>query len=336
MEESSHIKEESPYLRRQILKILKQEGSISGEELGRRLGISRTAIWKHINGLRELGYRFTSSPRKGYTLLSSPDLLLPEEIQGGLETKRFGKRIIFHHNTSSTQDVARRHAESGTPEGTVVVAESQSAGRGRLGRSWHSPPGAGIYLSIVLRPGIIPRDDMKIPLVASVAAVNAIKRITSLDVRIKWPNDLIVNNKKTGGILVESTSEIDIINFMILGMGINVNTPDSMIPRELQDIATSLYIESKKKISRVKLFQSLMMELETSYDTFLKEGFETLRRKWISFSNTIGSKVLINSPGEPPFEGTAIDIDMEGALIVKLSDGTEKRVLSGDVSLRHI
>ncbi len=323
-------------MRDRILKIFKQERTISGEELGRRLGISRSAIWKHINNLRDMGYVIISSPRKGYTLVSSPDLLIPEEVYQGLETERFGRKIIYYRETSSTQEIAKKLALDGEKEGAVVVAETQTSGRGRMGRKWFSPPRSGIYFSLILRPRIIPSDAIKIPLVTSVAVASAIRESTSLDVRIKWPNDIMVNNRKTGGILVESASELDLINYMIVGVGLNVNTPKELIPEELKDTATSISIESGKKIPRLKLFQSILNELEKYYDNFLANGFTPIREEWISLSNTIGARVIIKSPGEPSFEGTALDIDPQGALIVQLSDGTRRSVISGDVSLRHV
>lgn len=323
-------------MKEEILRIIKKERNISGEELGKRLGISRSAVWKHINGLRKMGYVIDSCPRKGYSLVSTPDLLIPEEINQGLKTNRLGKEIIYFKETSSTQEIAKKLALDGKGEGGVIIAESQRSGRGRMGRSWYSPPGYGIYFSLILRPHITPSDAIKIPLVTSIAVASAIREITSLNACIKWPNDIMVNNKKTGGILVESASEMDIINYMIVGIGVNINTPDELIPGELKEIATSLYIESGRRYHRIRLFQEILKELEINYEEFLNNGFNKLRTKWMELSNTIGMRVIINTPGEPPFEGLAQEIDIEGALIVALPDGSIKRVISGDVSLRHM
>ena len=219
----------------ELLQALREGGHISGEELGKRLKMTRTAIWKRVNRLRELGYEIASSPRRGYSLVSAPDLLLPEEIEPELHTKSFGKQIIFYHELTSTQDAARELARQGVEEGTVVIAETQSHGKGRKGREWSSVPGQGIQISVILRPKLRPSQSIQIPLVAGVAVAQAIIEVTSLKPRIKWPNDLMIGRKKVGGILTEMNAEIDRIDYVVLGIGLNVNTPQSQFPKEIRD-----------------------------------------------------------------------------------------------------
>ena len=254
----------------QLLQALREGGHISGEELGKRLKMTRTAIWKRVNRLRGLGYEIASSPRRGYSLVSVPDLLLPEEIEPGLYTKIFGRQIIFYHELSSTQAAAKELARQGAEEGTVVISETQSQGKGRKGREWSSAPGQGIQISVILRPRLKPAQSIQIPLVAGVAVAQAIAKVTPLKPRIKWPNDLIVGRKKVGGILTEMSAEIDRIDYVVLGIGLNVNTPQALFPKEIGEIATSLAEELGGRVSRVRLLQSFLEEFEGLYGVNFK------------------------------------------------------------------
>ena len=319
-------------MRDTVLRMLHQKQCVSGEELGKELSISRTAVWKHIEDLRRKGYEINSSPRLGYSLIKTPDLLIPEEIGLHLETRCFGKEILYFEEIGSTQDEARQLASKGAEEGLIVVAEKQSLGRGRLGRIWSSPSGMGIYLSIVLRPDLKPHDAIQIPLVAGVAVCQAIDSTTRLKPRIKWPNDIIAGGKKLGGILTEMSAEVDRIDFIILGIGINVNTPRELFPEELSGVATSLVEETGQHITRVQLVQSLLWELEQLYDEFKASGFGPARERWKLLNNTIGSRVQIS--GGEELTGEAIDIDPNGALIVREENGNKRRIVAGDVSLR--
>ena len=320
-------------MRQSILGVLKREKSVSGEEMGRRFNVSRTAIWKHINELRKKGYKITSSPRSGYRLVGDTDRLIPEEVSLGLNTKFIGKRILYREEVTSTQDVADGFAKQGMEEGTVVISERQTEGRGRMGRNWASPAGGGIYLSMILRPSLRPAQVLQIPLIVGVAASRAIKRVSSLEPRIKWPNDIIVGGKKVGGILTEMNSEIDRVNYIIPGIGINVTTPRALLPEPIRDIATSLAEECGEAISRVKLLQYILTEFETLYTEFLSSGFEVMREEWKKLDNTIGSWVKVSGGGEE-VEGEALDIDSEGFLLIRKEDGDVKRIVSGDVSLK--
>ena len=316
-----------------ILKALRHGGQVSGERLGDEVGISRTAVWKYVTELRSEGYQIDSSPGKGYSLLSAPDSLLPQEIREGLRTRVLGWEIDYHPEVGSTQDVAQSLAIRGAGEGTTVIAEKQSGGKGRIGRKWESLPGS-IAISIILRPAIQPLEAPKFTIIAGVAVAEAIEEITSIKPRLKWPNDIIVGGKKAGGILAEMSAEMDRINYIIIGIGINVNAEREFIPAEIQGIATSLKEEGGKEISRVKLVQGILEKLESLYEEFTEGGFEPIRQRWKALSNTIGERVVITG-ARGKMEGEAVDMDQDGVLIVRKDDGVIERIIAGDVSLRN-
>ncbi|MDD4985235.1 MAG: biotin--[acetyl-CoA-carboxylase] ligase [Dehalococcoidales bacterium] len=314
-----------------VLKALREESHVSGEDLGRRLKISRTAVWKHIQELRRQGYKIESSPKLGYSYIESTSLLLPEEITPGLQTQTIGKYLLHRDEVTSTQDIAEKLAREGAKEGTVVIAETQNRGRGRKGRNWISPPEGGVYLSIILRPNLMPSRIVQIPLIAGIAANKAIRRTTPLQPSLKWPNDIIINGKKAGGILTEMNSEIDGVNYIILGIGLNINTPVSLLAGITNGIATSLAYECGEHVSRVKLVQHLFCEFEVLYTKFVISGFASLRDEWKKLNNTIGSRVRI-SDGDV-IEGEALDIDEDGFLLVRMENGDMRRIIGGDVTL---
>ena len=319
----------------ELLQALREGGHISGEELGKGLKVTRTAIWKRVNRLRGLGYEIASSPRRGYSLVSAPDLLLPEEIEPGLHTKIFGRQIIFYHELSSTQAAAKELARQGAEEGTVVIAETQSHGKGRKGREWSSAPGQGIQISIILRPRLKPAQSIQIPLVAGVAVAQAIAEVTPIRPRIKWPNDLMVGRKKVGGILTEMNAEIDGIDYVVLGIGLNVNTPQALFPKEIREIATSLAGESGGSVSRVRLLQSFLEGFEGLYGEFTTSGFQGIREKWKAMSNTIGAWVELSDMDGGKMRGKILDMDADGALLLQKRDKSIERILAGDVTLRN-
>ena len=317
------------FMRELILRALQQERHVSGEQLGKRLNISRTAVWKHVNELRKKGYQINSSPKLGYSFIKSTNLLLPEEIGIGLETRVIGKRILHYQEVASTQDVAEKLAKGGADEGTVVIAETQTKGRGRKGRNWISPSEGGVYISIILRPNLLPSQIIQIPLIAGVAVSKAIQSTTPLQPSIKWPNDIIIGGKKVAGILTEMSCEMDGIHYVILGIGVNVNTPRTL-PATLDGIASSLADECGEPVSRVMLVQYVLSEFESVYTRFLAFGFSSIREDWKRLNNTIGSWGKV-SDGEEVVEGTAFDIDEEGFLLVRKENGDLKRIISGDV-----
>ncbi len=314
-----------------ILSIFKQrkDAFVSGEELSRILGISRAAIWKHIQKIKEMGYVVAASPHLGYQLTATPDRLIPSEIKYELNTHIIGKEIYTYQILDSTNNTAEKLAMDGAEQGVVVIAEGQFKGRGRLGRSWVSPKEKGIYLSVILRPKIPPSATPKITLIASVATAMAIRKISSLPALIKWPNDVFIKNKKISGILTEIAARPDTIKFLILGIGINVNTPKEFLPAE----ATSISEELGQPINRIALAKELLRELEKYYLLFNHKGFECIIGEWQNLSATLGSRVRVED-SENVYEGQAVGIDkVTGSLIVRKDNGFSSTVLSGDVKI---
>ena len=319
-------------MKKAILAHLKRGGEVSGEALGRAAGISRSAVWKHVKELRREGYVICSTPRRGYSLVSAPDFLLPEEIGAGLVTRVLGRSVIYCPEVQSTQDYAKKMAAEGAAEGTVVIAERQSEGRGRMGRAWSSP-GGGVYVSLILRPALRPAEATKIPLVAGVAVAGALEESTHLSPRLKWPNDVLIKGKKVAGILAEMGAEMDRLEWIVVGIGINVNTEQADFPEELANSATSLKAEGGRTFERVKILQGILAELERCYDEFQHTGFEPFRRRWKEMSDMIGAEVTVTR-GDECEEGVAVDIDEGGGLILENGDGRFQKILSGDVSVR--
>jgi BirA family biotin operon repressor/biotin-[acetyl-CoA-carboxylase] ligase len=316
-----------------ILEILRSRIGeyISGEELSKQLKVSRTSIWKHIGALRGEGYIIDSQPKQGYRFISAPDLLLPREIRGGLAARIFGRqKIIYSEKVDSTNDIAKALASKGATEGTIVLAEQQIKGRGRRGRWWDSPFGVGIYLSIILRPKVNPREAPKITVVFGVAAAFAIEKLTSLKPRIKWPNDLLISGKKVGGILTEMSAEMDGIDYVVVGLGLNVNNPRSSFPKEIKGMASSLKEELGRPICRVTLLQCLLGELEFCYQEFVDGNFSSILARWRELTDTLGRLLEVDTFGRR-VAGEAIDIDENGALILKDKDGNIHRIIAGDI-----
>lgn len=317
-----------------ILEVLKRsDGFVSGEEISNSLGVSRTAVWKHINVLKREGYVIESSSKKGYRLISAPDRLSQHEILPLLRTNYIGRQIIHFDSIGSTNDEARRLAGQGCSEGLVVIAEEQTSGRGRLGRKWTTPRFGAIAFSMVLKPRIKPEEAPGITLVMGTAVCRAIRKVTPLNAGIKWPNDIIINNKKVCGILTEMNAEIDAVNYIIIGVGINVNVDE--FPREINDIATSISIEAGRKISRKELICAIFLEFEGLYQEYKANGLKNIIGEFKLYSVTLGRRVTVKSVNES-FEGEAVDIKQNGTLVIRLDNGDEREVLSGDVSVRGI
>lgn len=311
------------------------EEFVSGAEISKRLGVSRTAVWKQIEGLRAEGYKIEAYPRRGYALRQSPDLLSPAEIALGLGTKNLGKKVSYFPAVESTNQVARELAEKGAEEGTLVVAEAQTKGQGRLNRNWVSPSGKGIWTSLVLRPPSLPAEATYITLLAAIAVAKAIRQVAALPAGIKWPNDVLVNEKKVCGILAETEAELDQVHYVVLGIGINVNLDQEDFPPELMQTATSLKIEKGETVSRLQLLQALLKELEGLYLTFLFErgGVEEIRKQWKKLNVTLGREVKVSFLNQS-YQGKAVDLDPEGALLVREPDGKLHRFHAGDVTLK--
>jgi BirA family biotin operon repressor/biotin-[acetyl-CoA-carboxylase] ligase len=323
-------------VKEKTLLALRQTGGdfLSGEDLSRLLGVSRTAVWKAVQALREEGYTISSRPRRGYRLEQVPNLLLPAEIRWGLETWWLGHKIYYRDTLASTNELAKELARQGEEEGTLVIAEEQVAGRGRRGRSWHSPRGQNLLFSLLLRPPLQPAQTPQLTFLAAVALAEILKEELGLAAGIKWPNDVYVGGRKVAGILTELSAEVDRVNFVIMGIGINVNTPLDDFPLPLQDRATSLQAEVGRALSRVDLLQKLLLRIENWYKAFLRDGFAPLRRRWKELALVLGKGVQVIGPDET-LSGVAVDVDDFGALLVQVPEGPVRRVLAGDVSLRE-
>ena len=310
-----------------ILEMLKEnpEDFVSGEGVSEALNISRTMVWKHIKSLQDVGYRIESATGKGYMLKGIPDLLFPAEIEKGLKTEFVGRQIRHFDELTSTNSRAKEIAAD-SPNGTVVIAEKQSEGKGRLGKAWASPPG-GIYLSIILKPDIPPDHIHRLTLVAGVAAVETLSEL-GINARIKWPNDVLINEKKVCGILTEIDAEADAVNYVIIGIGVNANTELDALPPLTMLRATSLKEELGRVVDRIAITQRFLERFEQHYVTFCEGGFPSVLEQWREYSSTIGRRVKIVTKFRT-IEGEAVGIDHDGALIVELDDGTVEREITG-------
>ncbi|MDY6968304.1 MAG: biotin--[acetyl-CoA-carboxylase] ligase [Spirochaetota bacterium] len=320
-------------IEREVLRLIREaSGYISGESIADELHVSRSAVWKHIGKLRKDGFRIKASPRLGYRLVSVPDKLMPVLIMNNISTSYIGKDIYYYPKTESTNFIASRLAMEGAVEGTVVIAEKQTKGRGRLNRNWLSPAYNNILMSIILRPELHPSKLFTLTMLSSLATVKAIKRITGIDSKIKWPNDVYINNKKIGGILTELNAEMDKVNYIVIGIGINVNFDPRVYP-EIKDTATSISKEAGNKISRLKLVISILEELEHGYNLLKNGKIVHIRNEWNSCSLVLGKSVKIIS-FDSEEEGVAESVDDDGCLIIRDENGNRKSFISGDVSLR--
>lgn len=311
-----------------VLSLLRDfKGSfVSGEELSRQLDVSRTAIWKQINNLRSAGYHVESEPSRGYRLADSPGCLDAEAVAESLKGRLIGCRVIHLAEVASTNQVAFKLAEEGALEGTVVTADMQSAGKGRLGRIWHSPAGLNLYCSVILRPSIQPVAAPQLTFLSVIAVARAVERLTGLKSRIKWPNDLLIAGAKVAGLLNEMSAETDKVNFVVLGIGVNLNMKREDFPPDLRHPATSLFIESGKPVDRTGFTIALLDELGDLYSSFLAEGYDPARREWLERSQLEGAFVSVSVQGETQ-SGRVVGIDEFGALI--LDSG--QQILAGDV-----
>ncbi|MXQ52569.1 biotin--[acetyl-CoA-carboxylase] ligase [Shimazuella alba] len=305
-------------LRHEVLSVLLENSAnfLSGEEISKRVGVSRAAIWKHIKELRNEGYEIEAKPRKGYRLIYRPDRVATEEIQNELSTKLFGQQIRYEPVAKSTQILAHQWARAGAPEGSLVIADEQQAGKGRLGRVWYSPPKTGIWMSLILRPPIPIQQASHLTLLASVGVSSAIINQTNLPIKIKWPNDLLLQGKKICGILTELRGDQDKIEYIVLGMGINVNQQSDHFPSELKEVATSLAVQGKQSYSRASLIAEVMKELEYYYLLYLEQGFEPIRNRWESLSDLIGKKITAKTP-QAKVVGVAESLSSDGSLMVR-------------------
>lgn len=303
----------------------------SGAEIARRIGVSRTAVWKKIESLRERGYSIEAIAGRGYRLTGGPDRLLPSEVRRHLRAERFGSEIVHREEVDSTNRLAAELARDGAAEGTVVVAEAQSAGRGRLGRTWTSPSNLNLYLSVVLRPAVAPAEVTALSLVAAIAVAEAIHETTDLRAGIKWPNDVLLGDRKVCGILTEMDAESERVRFLILGIGVNLNAGTRDFPPELRRKASSLRIASRRRIDRAAFTGVLLGELEAYYDRFVRGGFAAVQGTYEKYHCLPGRRVRVDGGDNP--RGVVRGVAPDGTLLVETSDGVV-RVSAGEVSLR--
>lgn len=321
-------------MKAEILKMLREtDGYVSGQELCNKFGVSRTAVWKAINQLKENGYEIEAVQNKGYHLLSAPDIMDKTELESIHATEWAGCEIYYFDSIDSTNTKAKELAEEGHPSGTLVVADRQTAGKGRRGRSWESPTGIGIFMTLMLKPEINPNNASMLTLVAAMATTRAIRRVTGVPAMIKWPNDIVMNGKKVCGILTEMSAQFDYINHIVIGIGINVHNED--FPEEIAKTASSLYLESRQHIHRASLIEAFLEEFEDVYAEYLKtEDMEGLQKEYDAMLVNRGRQVRVLDPKEP-FEGKAMGITKKGELIVDTWE-SRKLVSSGEVSVRGI
>ncbi|MGG0655609.1 biotin--[acetyl-CoA-carboxylase] ligase [Rummeliibacillus pycnus] len=306
---------------------------ISGQQLADDLNISRTAIWKHMKQLEDEGYKFESIRKKGYIMISTPDTLDPAKITAALETEEFGKKIIYEKTLTSTQTIAHQQAQEGAPNGTVVICEEQTEGRGRLMRPWKSQTGKGISMSIILRPDVPPYQAPQFTLVGAVAVTCAIRDVTGVRPDIKWPNDLLIKGLKCTGILTEMQADPDRVNAIIMGIGINVNHEYEDFDDEIANLATSLKMTTGKQIDRAELVAKILYYLEKLSNQYIEEGFENIKGLWEEYSCTIGSRIKATTIRNV-FVGKAIGITNDGILQLQLDDGSIENIYSADIELQ--
>ena len=308
-------------------------GWVSGAELAHRLGLSRTAVWKHVQALRRLGYAIDARTRAGYRLAASPDLPLAAEVTPLLSTRRIGRPYHFLLSVDSTNLELRRLAEAGAPEGTVVVADEQTAGRGRRGRSWVSSPGSGVWMSVLLRPTIPPAAAGLLTLMSAVAVREAVRRETGLAARIKWPNDLLAGERKLCGILLEMAADQEALRYVIVGIGLNVRPPAGGFPPEVAAAAATLEEASGRPCRRARLVAAICGALETWYERVLAGATGDVLEAWRQGADWLGCPVRVVRPGGD-LQGTAVDVAPDGGLILRDESGRSHTVYAGDVSLR--
>jgi BirA family biotin operon repressor/biotin-[acetyl-CoA-carboxylase] ligase len=321
----------------QILHALRtsQDGSISGAELSQKLGISRAAIWARIEELRALGYDIEASPHQGYRLLNAPDLLHAEDLGWRLEENRIiGRDIRVFEQTTSTNDIIEKLARDGAKEGAVVFAETQTAGRGRLGRSWLSPARKGLWFSVLLRPKLSPSVATQLTVASAAAVRNAIESQTGLKPEIKWPNDILVSGKKVAGILTELSAELDRIKYILVGIGVDVNLNPSDFPHGLRHEATSLKIESGKTVARADLAAAILWQFDQQYARILAGEFNAVADEWERHCTTLGQRLVIHL-GERRVCGRAESLGEDGALLLRTDHGHLERIIGGDVRIER-
>lgn len=324
--------------RTEILSLLRDAGKfVSGQELCDRYQVSRQAVWKAINQLKEEGYQVESVPNKGYRLLESPDVLSLVELESRMKTQIMGKPLHYYDVTGSTNVDAKRLADEGATEGTLVVADRQTQGRGRRGRSWESPSGHSCYFTLLLRPAFAPEKASMLTLLMAHSVALAIERISGHETMIKWPNDIVMDGKKVCGILTEMTMEAEYMSHVVIGVGINVNQPSTeTFPEEVREHAASIFMISGRKVQRAQLVGMIMEQFEADYKAFCNcLDLTCILDSYQAHLVNVGKQVRVLDPkGE--YRGTAEGINEAGELLVQIEDGTVRKVYAGEVSVRGL
>lgn len=322
-------------MKSEILSVLRNtEGYVSGQELCERFGVSRTAVWKGINQLKNEGYQIEAIQNKGYRLCGYPESISGTELESRLETKWIGKNLICLNEVDSTNDYLKKLAEEGAQHGTLVVSDYQSGGKGRRGRSWVTPHGTAVAMSILVRPKLAPDKASMMTLLAGMSVAKSVKKVTGLDVKIKWPNDVTVNGKKISGTLTEMSMELGAIHYIVIGTGINANVME--FPEEVKDIATSLAIEKGEKIDRAAIICAHMQAFEDYYERFMEYGdMRLLKDEYEEMLVNRNRQVRVLEPGNE-YTGIARGIDELGQLLVEKEDGQIVKVYAGEVSVRGL
>ncbi len=322
-------------MKEKILKILRQrDGFVSGQALCEELGVSRTAVWKWINALKKEGYEIESVTRKGYRLLQSPDLLREEDVRRYLPADIWPGPVVCFSSIDSTNEEAKRQAALGAADGTIFAADMQTAGKGRRGREWSSPNGEDIFCSLLLRPELPASAASTLTLVTALAVAAAVEKHSGMSCQIKWPNDVLLCEKKVCGILTEMELEMDEISYVVIGVGLNVNRED--FPEELSGMATSLFRETGEKTVRAALLADVIKEFSLRYSRFLKEqSFASFKEEYEERLVNIGREVRLIRRGQELVR-RAVGIDEEGGLLVQNAEGETECVVSGEVSVRGL
>ena len=319
-------------MKEKILEFLKQqEGFISGQRICDELGVSRTAVWKYMNSLKKEGYEIESVTRKGYRLLQSPDLLTREAVLSCIKKGEIPGELCCFESIDSTNEEAKRRGEAGAPDGSIYVADNQTNGKGRRGRTWLSPSGEDIFFTILLRPDLPLNSVSMLTLVAASAVAEAVDKVTGQECQIKWPNDIMVNGRKLVGILTELSASMEKIDYIIMGIGINTGMERADFPEAFREGATSFRAEGVH-VSRKTLLAAVLSELEKEYAVAETEGFARVLDNWRNLSCTLGPNVRVVL-GTNSYTGKAVDIDKDGCLLVDTGNEVN-RVIVGDVSIR--
>ncbi|WLV25950.1 biotin--[acetyl-CoA-carboxylase] ligase [Aciduricibacillus chroicocephali] len=303
---------------------------ISGQKLSEQLNISRSAIWKHMKELEKDGYEIEGKSRKGYRIISFPDKLSENTLQWGLKTKWLGKTIIHRESIDSTQFLAHQTARDGAAHGTVIIADEQTKGKGRMNREWHSAPGKGIWLSMILRPQLLPYLAAQLTLLAATVLADVVNEHIGVRPQIKWPNDILINGKKTAGILTEMQAEQDQIQYVVIGMGINVNQAEVELPENISYKATSIRAESGKEWDIKELIQQILQTFEHAYESYIENGFPEVKEKWESYGFKIGEMIDIKTM-QDEWRSEFLGIAEDGALLATDREGHETKLYSAEI-----